>query len=357
MSQQFSLRSHKSSITYIYPSPTSPLHLFTADSSGLLIKWDLTTRRPVSSWQAHTDTILTITTIHGHLLTHSRDNTIKIWNNTDSVLEIPCNSLNFSNVIVLNDEILITPATLNSNNLDVYKVTSDWQLTRLISDANIHQLVENGIQFEEIGSRNDYGIIMKIYLLDDIIYIGFESGDIVGLQLTFPDPTIKQSSNNNKLIINQLPKLIAKFHNSTHVPNPIISLLSFQEYLVSGSTTNKIIIHKDPIEIIKTENSGVQSIVNYKNEKLIEGFWNGEIRIGEAIIKRDMPMIQNSDSDDRSKSIKKLTFMSLLVSKGHEITKSTNKNKYALLMRAKKLFTTDILLVGYEDGSIVAYKV
>ncbi|KAK6894748.1 ASTRA-associated protein 1 [Candida tropicalis] len=356
MSQQFTLRSHNSSITFIYPSPTSSLHLYTADSTGLIIEWDLITRRPVISWQAHNDTILSMSTIHNHLLTHSRDNTIKIWNNTDCIMEIPCNSLNFSNVVVVHDEILITPASINSNNLDVYKITSDWQLTRLISDINVYQLVEKGIQFEEIGSRNDYGIIMKIHLVDNIIYVGFESGDIVGLELILPKPTVKENSNIDKLIINQSPKLIVKYHNSIHVPNPIVSMSTFQDILVSGSTTNKIVIHKHPVEIIKVTHSGVQSIVNYKNEYLIIGFWNGEIRYDEKVIKRDVPMIQNNDNDDRSKSIKKLTFMTLLVPQKVEST-TTGKNKYSQLIRGKKILTTDTLLVGYEDGSIVAYKV
>lgn len=141
LSTKFTLRSHKSSVTYIYQDPRTPFNLFTADSSGLIINWDLTIRRPKKSWQAHTDTILTISTIHNHLLTHSRDNTIKIWDESYScILEIPCNALNFSNICIIYD-LLITPASINSNNLDVYKIDKDWQITRLISDFDVYKYI------------------------------------------------------------------------------------------------------------------------------------------------------------------------------------------------------------------------
>ncbi|RCK64875.1 ASTRA-associated protein 1 [Candida viswanathii] len=359
MSQQFTLRSHKSSITYIYPSPTIPTELYTADSTGFLIKWDLTTRRPVSSWQAHTDTVLTISSLQGRLLTHSRDNTIKVWDNTTCVMEVPCNALNFSNVVVLHDEVLITPASINSNNVDVYRVTLAWGITRLMADVNVHLLVETGVVFtDEVGSRNDYGIIMKMHVLDDVVYVGFESGDVVGLQLVLPQATVKNSSaNNDTLVINQSAKLVVKYHDATHVPNPVISLLSFKGSLVSGSTTNKVVVHTYPPEVLKVEHSGVQAILNDADKDLIIGFWNGEIRCGETRIHRDVPMVQNSSADDRSKSVKKLTFMALLEPKEDEEGVGDGKNKYSLLIRAKKLLTATILLVGYEDGSIVAYKV
>ena len=217
LSTKFTLRSHKSSVTYIYQDPITSFNLFTADSSGLIINWDLTIRRPKKSWQAHTDTILTISTIHNHLLTHSRDNSIKIWDESYScVLEIPCNALNFSNICIIYD-LLITPASINSNNLDVYKIDKDWQITRLIFDFDVYELVNKGEIIEEIGSsgtsRNDFGIIMQMKIIttntttgendsDYIIYVGFESGDIVGLQLVLPRARILSTT--GKLMIKPL---------------------------------------------------------------------------------------------------------------------------------------------------------
>ena len=49
----------------------------------------------------------------------------------------------------------------------------------------------------------------------------------------------------------------------------MICLLNLDSVLVSGSTTNKVIIHSDPIEIMKMDHSGIQAIVNFKNDRLI----------------------------------------------------------------------------------------
>ena len=83
-------------------------------------------------------------------------------------LEIPCNALNFSNICIIYD-LLITPASINSNNLDVYKIDKDWQITRLIFDFDVYKLVNKGEIIEEIGSsgtsRNDFGIIMQMKII------------------------------------------------------------------------------------------------------------------------------------------------------------------------------------------------
>lgn len=374
LSTKFTLRSHKSSVAYIYQDPRTPFNLFTADSSGLIINWDLTIRRPKKSWQAHTDTILTISTIHNHLLTHSRDNTIKIWDESYScILEIPCNALNFSNICIIYD-LLITPASINSNNLDVYKIDKDWQITRLISDFDVYKLVNKGEIIEEIGSsgtsRNDFGIIMQMKIIttntttgendsDYIIYVGFESGDIVGLQLVLPRARMLSTTGNtnDKTLINQSAKFILQYHNSTHVPNPVICLLSLDSVLVSGSTTNKVIIHSDPIEIMKMDHSGIQAIVNFKNDRLIFGYWNGYIQYGDISINQSLPKLGNTEQE-KSKLTKKLTFMTILNESNQETLQSpTGKSKYLALLKSKRNLVFPLLLAGYEDGSILAYNI
>ncbi|EMG50310.1 hypothetical protein G210_4643 [Candida maltosa Xu316] len=313
------------------------------------------------SWKAHDDSILTISSIHNHLLTHSRDNTIKIWEETNQkmecVLEMPCNCLNFSNVCVI-QELVITPASVNSNNLDIYRIGSDWKITRLITDANIHQLVNKnaGVIIEDGdsigGSRGDFGIIMKIVYLNNSIYVGYESGDIVGLQLIEPDATTVQTGKTDKLVINKSAKLVVKFHDSSNRPNPIICLSSLNNSLVSGSTTNKVFIYNESVEVMKLKHSGVQSIVDYDPKNLIIGFWNGEVYYGDdVIIRRDLPVV---GQEDKSKTTRKLTFMTLL--KPSDNTQTVTR-KYSSLIKSKKIFTTSVLLVGFEDGSIIGYSV
>ena len=290
-------------------------------------------------------------------------------------MEIPCNALNFSNICIIYD-LLITPASINSNNLDVYKIDKDWQITRLISDFDVYKLVNKGEIIEEIGSsgtsRNDFGIIMQMKIIttntttttsendsDYIIYVGFESGDIVGLQLILPRARILSTTGNtnDKTLINQSAKFILQYHNSTHVPNPVICLLNLDSVLVSGSTTNKVIIHSDPIEIMKMDHSGIQAIVNFKNDRLIFGYWNGYIQYGDISINQSLPKLGNTEQE-KSKLTKKLTFMTILNESNQETLQSpTGKSKYLALLKSKRNLVFPLLLAGYEDGSILAYNI
>ena len=99
-------------------------------------------------------------------------------------MEIPCNALNFSNICIIYD-LLITPASINSNNLDVYKIDKDWQITRLIFDFDVYELVNKGEIIEEIGSsgtsRNDFGIIMQMKIITTNTTTGENDSDLYHL--------------------------------------------------------------------------------------------------------------------------------------------------------------------------------
>ncbi|KAI5965363.1 ASA1 [Candida pseudojiufengensis] len=362
----FGLRSHQSPITYILPINSNTI--YTSDQNGFIIKWDLSIKRPILKWKAHNDSILTLINFQNkYLISHSRDSTIKIWLNDKCEFEFPSNSLNFSNILLYDDQYLITPATIDSNNLDIYRIQldsdSEWQLTRVVTNFSCYQLSnKNEILSDEdsMKGRKDFGIIMKFYLLNSIIYIGFESGDIIGLKMILPDSKILRESNSTT-IINKDLKLELVYHNSTHSPNPVISLSSTDNYLVSGSTGKKLIIHKSPIEILKFSNSGIQSILSFNNQ-LIIGFWNGLIEYGNEIIERNLPQLKNEEltttptSDVPLKTNIKLTFMSLLIVENEsEEIEDDKKKKYSSMIKRRQ--QNNILFVGYEDGSILAYAI
>lgn len=338
----FALRAHKSPITYILP--LSEDYILTSDQSGVIIKWNLPTKRPALTWTAHTDSVLTMLKWHLYIITHSRDSTIKIWLEDKLQYEFPVNALNFSNVVLFQDRYLITPATTDSNNIDIYRLNDGpISITREVANFSPYDLVHN-LKFDDIQGRKDFGIIMKMFIIDNVLYIGFESGDIIGLNITLPQPSITQSVTST-LIINKDVKLRLQYHNSSHVPNPIISLAAMNSTLVSGSTGKKVITHSDPIKVCKLNESGIQSIVPH-GEHLIVGFWNGIIELENEIIQRSLPHL---DAEEMKTTVK-LSYMCMLPK-----PESRDVQKYSTLIRRKKY--RDLLLVGYEDGTVVGYTV
>ncbi|KAG5419987.1 ASA1 [Candida metapsilosis] len=335
------LRAHKAPISYILPLPDG--NVITSDQSGTVIKWSLQIKRPILTWTAHTDSILTILQWGQYIITHSRDSTVKIWLEDKLKYEFPVNALNFSNVVLFQDRYLITPATTDSNNIDIYKLNDDPSITREVTNFSPYDLIHK-LKFDDIEGRKDFGIIMKMLIIGNVVYIGYESGDIVGLEITIPQPSITQDATST-LLINRDIKLTLYYHNSFHVPNPIISMAALDNTLASGSTGKKVLIHTDPVKVCKLTNSGVQSIVPYK-ESTIVGFWNGVIESGNETIERALPHL---DAEDM-KTIVKLTYMCMRPGPA-----SRDVVKYSTSIKREKY--GDLLLAGYEDGTIVGYTV
>lgn len=218
--------------------------LITADESGVLIWWNMATRRPLGIWKAHDDAILTVKQLglrwksvstcdanapetnqsFGQLLTHSKDGTIKIWKLIDilnfesleftytgllkkkladdisSVMppllfEMPVNNLNFSNIDINFSGLQITPATTESEGFDIYSVDltqseEHQKLRRLVQNYKLR--TENEVKNQDVGvaenadltKREGTGVIMKIAWLDkDQFAIGYESGKLVIFRL------------------------------------------------------------------------------------------------------------------------------------------------------------------------------
>lgn len=221
--------------------------LITADESGLIIWWNLSTRRPLGIWKAHDETILTVKQLgvewkissdgnyipeindsFGQLLTHSKDGCIKFWSLIDIVnksildfrytgllkkkltddisnvlppilYDMPVNTLNFTNIDINSKGYMITPATTDSEGFDVYRINlkesaEHLKLKRLIQNHKLKSTASSKIEEVvddldtdpniDLTKRGGSGVIMKIQWIDEERFaVGYESGKVVLYQL------------------------------------------------------------------------------------------------------------------------------------------------------------------------------
>ncbi|RLV89085.1 ASTRA-associated protein 1 [Spathaspora sp. JA1] len=364
LSQLFTLRGHSSSITCILP--LSNTNIISGESTGDLTIWNINTRRSIKTWSAHTDSILTILELsNGDILSHSRDSNIRIWRDSKEVFSMPVNSLNFSNVVLMSNY-LITPATIDANNFDVYKlnqVERGYEITRVITNFKAYELVKQ----TTVTARQDFGIIMKMLVVEDVLYLGFESGDLLGLRIEFDTtPTIitktsngtgklSQSLKQSKTIINKDPKVTLVNHITIHIPNPIISL-AYDTQIIAGSTTKKLSLADNTLTL---NHPGIQTIIPTSN-KLVIGYWNGIIEMysdNQCIFtkQRTLPQINvlqsnQGNTQQEIQPLVKLTCMTTTVPPTTTLTSYSSRFK-------SKLSQKQLLFVGYEDGTIYVYSI
>lgn len=324
-------------------------------------------------------------------------------------VSLPVNSLNFCNVELLDDHHLITPSTQSSENFDVYSIFKDstgdtlgdqLNLKRVIANLDPYSLYkktlkkEENIDFEinlkdEHTKRDTFGIMMKILAVGhNTFFIGYESGHIVGLSIDFNSSSIIIDRNrpsgsthstmsnlaalmNNtteRTVINKEPKIELKYFSSSHVPNPIISMCSHNNYLITGSSNKTVVLHDyEHSESTKYQlnNAGIQSLISLPGQ-LIVGFWNGivrgfNIKSFEPIFKisKRLPVIElftssvgNSEENNHKQDKLKLSCLYLGISKTNTIDKS-----YKDIIKGKKFANKKLLYIGYNDGIIVAFEV
>lgn len=309
--------------------------LVTSDESGVIIWWNISTRRPLGIWKAHDDSILTVKQLglewkksedganlpntyesFGQLLTHSKDGTIKIWKLIDVfnaqslefaytgllkkklsddissvkppiLFEMPVNTLNFTNIDVNSKGYLITPATTESEGFDIYNIDLTQKeeylkLKRLIQNYKLKSTASSKI--EEVTEENAFdpdmdftkrggsGVIMKIkWINDDKFVIGYESGKIVMYCL------LKQADGEYK--IEQC------FSDDTMIGNPItsIALDNTNNTLLWSSTASKVCIldlRKKIPDIYDLKHKGVSDIaVDEATNSIGIITWDGYVRL------------------------------------------------------------------------------
>lgn len=424
--QIFSLRSHENSISNIEEVFLWNKHcLISSDTKGWIIIWNINAKRPIRKWQAHDETILTLTLISTNtLLTHGRDASLKIWDisvehaesSPPELFFLPINTLNFCNVQYFND-FLITPASVDSNNFDIYKITNpEYEFKRVLANFSPFDLYSKNkteINSPNEQGRNDFGIIMKLVYVEhsNQLFLGFESGQIIGLNINLnPDATLVDKTTeayskktpskygglsslidktSSRTLINKEPRVNLIYSDSSHIPNPITSLVHLKDnILISGSTNKQVIVHHYQmhsidssdahLDVKKVAHSGIQSIVaDEKTDTIFIGHWNGVIEgvdyksnkkklDSQFELKRDLPHLittstnsSGGDTNTIAKEAVKLTSLALLIERENTQVTTTKKKSYKDLVKARSAYIGNdnrLLFAGYEDGAVVAYR-
>lgn len=278
----FTLRNHKKGITALQiikmPSVSKVSVLLSGDSDGLFVIWDLVTKRPITctqikdhphiiafQWVGSTvlsilckDSMLRMFKLEASALL-STDLVVgeRQFNKTTGlqwaqIYEMPVNTLNFANFIMdsqveLKDGKdnesyrLICCHTNDSEAIDIYQIMQDpkFKLQRPFDNINFPEFLKKQSLLEIFNVPKDskFGIIMKLAKLNDIIFLGFENGFIMGFTTTFDE---------------ELQKGVADLiHISNdHYPNPILNMCISGDELYSCSTDGFISKHKFSIDLL-----------------------------------------------------------------------------------------------------------
>lgn len=310
---KLSLRGHKSSVSCIARVQDD---LVSADRDGWVVLWNLTTKRPRALWKAHQGQILTLKYTAMGLLTHGRDSELRLWNLSESSLrgcssdvsvvgneeepkkpqyeELPVNALNFCNVDfwelpsegLKKNALVVTPASVDSDNFDVYKISSDgstFAIQRVIENFAIRFAQSIKLDLEEINDpdlilkQRGHGIVMRLrFISENLLFVGYESGALFGLDIR---PLVRDLVKKaDRLVINTGYKVTLKCALKGHTPLPILSLEydNDSKVILCGSASKKILrvdlspllaSSNDVIESHKSADSNITSKEDHANSR------------------------------------------------------------------------------------------
>ncbi|CCE85914.1 Piso0_005554 [Millerozyma farinosa CBS 7064] len=423
-------RGHVESITCVSEFEyNGNLTLVSSDSRGWIFWWDMKKRRPISVWRGHQASIISLFQASKNILiSHSRDSDIKLWNisvykncnpaiperdstdGSNQVAEddfhtktnpapefkvIPVNALSYCNVAYSNG-CLITPATTNSNNFDIYQLFAnddrlneftldDLKLKRVSTSVDpvklyerhsgrkaLEENLDEGLQ--DMSKRGGFGIIMRImWISSDTFYLGFESGHVLGLSIQFNEmyheKITEVTTGSSKLVLNKEPKISVVYYSNESVPNPILSMAHSPDKssVLCGSTSKYMYIHpttKDETrgqrEIFENlHHSGIQSI-SVKSGLIVVGFWSGYVKGYSLDFKQQfkysskLPQIECLESNESQakesarSSMLKLTHCHIVNLDGLKINTQLMRPRLSRNDIRKK----NLLVLGYSDGTI-----
>lgn len=394
--------------------------LISTDETGNIVVWDLITRRPIGIETSPSGAaIIDIQLIaNKYLIYLSKDYTLRIldWSNFPSddgcIFEMNVNTLNFANFAASLDSnmeviTLCCCNTQDSETIDVYQIDINTKkLTRVFNHIDFYPIVKNMLQNVLNRVPDRLGMVMKFKqdLRTKTIFIGFESGIIIGYQIV-------------------LGKIVVTYISAVHFPEPILDLhiLTTPEslqsnistaitdingndnngtgILLSSSTNNIIAKHYYPMHInqslersnnlevipnLQVSNSEQLEVKGNKisyiaafNQFLIWSTWNGKTSIKNIVegtvskYRRSKGNIRPNESakgsltgsstqNNESKYVK-IGAMEIYQS----IQNSTNEVEplNAVVMnssrqrRLKQFISHSWCFVGYHDGTISIYEI
>ncbi|KAH7107519.1 WD-40 repeat-containing protein [Auriculariales sp. MPI-PUGE-AT-0066] len=214
---------HPSSPVLIMPSVAAPIHilrnhsaqisalsfsddnerLYSADTAGRVTILSTRSLRPIASWPAHTDSVLTVRELRHTVITHGRDNKLRVWqlptadaavgdSATNPALPIPVeisahdvNALNFCAFSLLRaqddstKDLIALPNLVDSNNADIWDLNTFERLHGAIGKPD----GATATDYSENNPRGETGILMSLHLFRDPqslnLLAGYESGNVI----------------------------------------------------------------------------------------------------------------------------------------------------------------------------------
>lgn len=280
----FSLRAHAAPVVAFCVAGDSPA---SGDASGVVVVWDMRTRRPRLRWKAHQGHIYTLKAVDGGLLSHGRDNAVRFWDLHDlgsPRFEMPVNSLNFCNVDSCL-QLLATPGTQNADTFDIYRIQGQ-QLARVVAG------VGSDTAAADLGLRGGHGSVMRLLFVDDsLLFVGYESGVVRGYRVRFPvAKQVRQP--HDAFVLNKDAHVTVVFECGLQKPHPVLSLEhdADQNCVFVGSAAQKLLkidlaaLHaavRTPnlnVSVFNTGHHGAQAL-SCSHSHLAVGFWDGAVLV------------------------------------------------------------------------------
>ncbi|SCW01306.1 LAFE_0D09670g1_1 [Lachancea fermentati] len=430
----YTLRAHESGITCL---KLIELHsipvLLSGDSQGNLFAWNFVTRRPFAYHAVKSQaSIISLDYKGGYFTVQSRDNLLRFFkldldpsipsglrsseklSSLTPVYEIPINTLNFANVVIqhiVNDKFRLWCCnTMHSENLDVYcfDLGDNKSLKREFNSLDPFPIVKDLTKDSSKFKFEKLGIIMRLTEHEGIVYVGYESGFVLGLKML---PTIddqkENSAENSKSLqfidsgvnvgCTSLMELI--YISAIHYPNPVLSLYYSQQrnVVLSTSTEDQIGLHtiktlpeltsEDKakkfymsigMKLVESEDieksnesivlptSKISHIATTDNSIVVSN-WKGQtLVINDSVVSqryfkaRSNVHVEEScqgsfaEKKEVESPMIKVSAMTCLCGglSNLDVYKSVGEQR-----RAAKVFGQNWCLIGYEDGSIVMQNI
>ncbi|CDO93680.1 unnamed protein product [Kluyveromyces dobzhanskii CBS 2104] len=388
----FTLRHHTCSVTGLlyWHDPLKVPSLISGDEDGLILVWDLLSRKPYCRYKCKGQ-IASLQQLNSLLIATCKDHTLRIFNFPSAVVstnrdvnafpelnlvyEIPVNTLNFANTALekvgTNLYRLWCCNTQDSETIDIYEfdLRDSKSLKRIHRAVSLYELISTLVN-PSIMKFDKLGTVMKFIAYCGVIYVGFESGFVIGLYLKselhiayissghYPEPVLDFAAGEN------LGKVISSSTDSylgLHSSN--VGMISKENFTSDDIIIDDSVIHTERMNIPVAKVSHIQQIDNI----LVTSSWSGKTELfdlgGEnvlAVILKERGQVHVDDNPygnaSLSKNSTKVKICSMVcLPKNDTVIPSCTSEGAA--RRWIKFCKEAWCLIGYEDGSILAREI
>ncbi|EIM20847.1 WD40 repeat-like protein [Wallemia mellicola CBS 633.66] len=352
------IRSHESSISKVSFNRNSDC-ILSADDDGVVVITSTKTMRSSRRWKAHESAVLTLEITDDHLLTHGRDNLVKLWEIGDIHTEediIPnlidrfhVNALNFCNVslCVGPPTWLAAPHLTDSSTIDIWEIPSKERIFRSIGGE------ERGVDGRG-ESKTGLCMSLKLYRHADThrLLAAYEDGSVVLYHLeNMTWKELWRVKKHNEAVMGLCTTSDLRYAFTVSVDRCIVKY-DLQEYESDETmiidSSEKITEHTAKMPITKsytTQSNGHSSISVRKDSKILAvGCWNGSVELYSA---KSMKLVGVLDLHRQSVS-------SLAFSTVDEDTSETDEDNLNSVIEAP---LSSLLLTGARDDRVAIYQI